>query len=383
MGRSSVLPLIMRHYRSAAAAVCIAFLAACFVALIAAGCGSASSDTAEGENGEAQVEGKDGEAEADTTEVPPVPVNVIEASLGTISDIVLTTATVEADRDAQIYPRTTAMIEEMRVEEGDYVRQGDILAVLENDEEEVSLSRAEAIRDARKQEFDRSEAMLEGQLISEVDHEAKERELIMARADWESAKVAFDKTTIRAPFSGTITERHQNVGNMARPGDALFTLVDLNTLLIYTHLPEMEWAHVAPGQPVILETETLPDGTFDGTIHRVSSIINPQNGTFKVTIRIDDPGWRLKPGMFVKVKILADQHEGVLLIPKIALLEDDEVFTVKDSIATRVPLTLGLQDADFTEIQEGLNPGDLVVIAGHRSMKDSTRVKIVAPEAPE
>ena len=209
-----VLPLIMRLSRTAAAAVCIAFLAA----FVAAGCGAASSDTAEEETGEEKVVGKDGEAEADTTEVPPVPVNVIEASLGTISDIVLTTATVEADRDAQIYPRTTAMIEEMRVEEGDYVKRGDVLAVLENDEEEVSLARAKAIRDARKQEFDRSEAMLEGQLISEVDHEAKERELIMARADWESAKVAFDKTTIRAPFNGTITERHQNVGNMARPG---------------------------------------------------------------------------------------------------------------------------------------------------------------------
>lgn len=359
------------------------FIAVAFAAFIAAGCGAASSDTAEGEADDGKVVGKDGEAEADTTEVPPVPVNVIEASLGTISDLILTTATVEADRDAQIYPRTTAMIEEMRVEEGDYVKRGDVLAVLENDEEEVALVRAEAIREARKQEFERSEAMLNGQLISEVDHEVKEREYIMARADWESAKVTFDKTTIRAPFGGTITERHQNVGNMARPGDALFTLVDLNSLLIYTHLPELEWSHVAVGQQVILETETLPNGTFNGTVHRVSSIINPQNGTFKVTIKIDDPGWRLKPGMFVRVKILADQHVDVLLIPKIALLEDDEVFTVQDSVATRVALTLGLQDADFTEIRDGLTPGDLVVIAGHRSMKDSTRVKIVAPDAPE
>ncbi len=359
------------------------FVTVAFAALIAAGCGDASSDTADGETDGKKVVGKDGEAEVDTTEVPPVPVNVIEASLGTISDVILTTATVEADRDAQIFPRTTAMIEEMRVEEGAYVNRGDVLAVLENDEEEVALGRAEAIREARKQEFERSEAMLKGQLISEVDHEVKEREYIMARADWESARVAYDKTTIRAPFSGTITERHQNVGNMARPGDALFTLVDLNTLLIYTHLPELEWSHVAVDQQVILETETLPDGTFNGTVHRVSSIINPQNGTFKVTIKIDDPGWRLKPGMFVRVKILADQHEDVLLIPKIALLEDDEVFTVQDSVATRVALTLGLQDADFTEIRDGLTPGDLVVIAGHRSMKDSTRVKIVAPDAPE
>ncbi len=347
---------------------------AIFAAFILAGCGDASSDTADkGKNGE------DGKAEADSTAPPPVPVNVIPASLGTISDLILTTATVEADRDAQIFPRTTGMIEEMRVEEGAFVNEGDVLAVLENDEEEVSLARAEAIREARKQEYDRSMALLNGQLISEVDHEAKEREYIMAKADWESAKVAFDKTTIRAPFSGTITERHQNVGNMARSGDALFTLVDLNTLLIYTHLPEMEWSHVAVGQEVILETETLQDGKFDGAILRVSPIINPQNGTFKVTVKIDDPGWRLKPGMFVRVKILADQHKDVLLIPKLALLEDNEVFTVKDSVATRVALTLGLQDADFTEIREGLTPGDLIVIAGHRSMKDSTRVKIVSP----
>ena len=363
--------------------VCWSICAAIFAAIILTGCGDASSDTAEGETDEKKAVGKDGEVAADTTEVPPVPVNVIVASLGTISDLILTTATVEADRDARIFPRTTAMIEEMRVEEGAYVEQGDVLAELENDEEEVALARAEAIRAARKQEYDRSVAMLNGQLISEVDHEAREREYIMAKADWESARVAFDKTTIRAPFSGTITERHQNVGNMARPGDALFTLVDLNTLLIYTHLPEMEWSHVAAGQQVILETETLPDGTFNGRIQRVSSIINPQNGTFKVTVKIDDPGWRLKPGMFVRVKILADQHKDVLLIPKIALLDDDEVFTVQDSIATRVALTLGLQDANFTEIQEGLDAGDLVVIAGHRSMKDSTRVKIVAPDAPE
>ncbi len=366
MGRLKDLHLGKQVYFSVFTAILAAF--------ILTGCGDASSDTAD----KTKI-GEDGKAEADSTAPPPVPVNVIPASLGTISDLILTTATVEADRDAQIFPRTTGMIEEMRVEEGAYVNQGDVLAVLENDEEEVSLARAEAIREARKQEYDRSMALLNAQLISEVDHEGKEREFIMAKADWESAKVAFDKTTIRAPFGGTITDRHQNVGNMARPGDALFTMVDLNTLLIYSHLPEMEWSHVAVGQQVILETETLPDGKFDGTILRVSPIINPQNGTFKVTVKIDDPGWRLKPGMFVRVKILADQHKDVLLIPKIALLEDNEVFTVKDSVATRVALTLGLQDADFTEIREGLNPGDLIVIAGHRSMKDSTRVKIVSP----
>lgn len=371
MHRFYVLHRITRLYRAGATTVCIAFLAAIF----AAGCGDASSEAAE-----KAKDGEEGTAEADSTAPPPVPVNVISASIGTISDIVLTTATVEADRDAQIFPRTTAMIEEVRVEEGAYVKRNDVLAVLEHDEQEVALARAAAIREARKQEFDRSQALLKAQLISEVDHEAKERELIMARADWDAAKVAYDKTTIRAPFNGTITERHQNVGNMARTGDALFTLVDLNTLLIYTHLPEMEWSHVAVDQAVILETDTLPDGEFKGAVLRVSPIINPQNGTFKVTIKIDDPDWRLKPGMFVRVKILADQHTDVILIPKIALLEDDEVFVVReDTVATRVPLTVGLQDADVTEIREGLNPGDLVVIAGHRSMKDSTRVKIVTP----
>ncbi|MCY3770734.1 MAG: efflux RND transporter periplasmic adaptor subunit [Gemmatimonadetes bacterium] len=342
---------------------------------IAAGCGDASSGTGDNAN-----EDKDGEAEADSTAPPPVPVSVISASLGTISDVILTTATVEADRDARIFPRTTAMIEDILVQEGDRVQRGQTLAVLEHAEEEVALARAEAIRQARKQEFDRSVAMLNGQLISEVDHEAKEREYIIAKAEWESAKVSYDKTTITAPFRGTITERHLNVGNMARPGDPLFTLVDLNTLLIYTYLPEMEWSHVAAGQDVVLETDTLPDGAFGGKVHRVSSIINPQNGTFKVTIRINDPGWRLKPGMFVRVKILADQHEDVLLIPKIALLDGNYVFTVlDDSLAVRAELTLGLQDADFVEIEEGLNPGDRIVIAGHRSMKDSTRVKIVTP----
>ena len=344
-------------------------------AFVASGCGEADSGTGENAN-----EGENSEAAADSSAPPPVPVSVTPASLGTISDVILTTATVEADRDARIYPRTTAMIENIEIEEGDLVAQGQTLAVLENTEEEVALARAEAIRQARKQEYDRSLALLNAQLISEVDHEAKEREYIMARADWESAKVAFDKTTITAPFGGTITERHLNIGNMARPGDPLFTLVDVYALLIYTYLPERDWSRVAVGQEVVLETDTLSDGGFGGRISRVSPVIDPENGTFKVTIEIVGPDRRLKPGMFVRVKILANQRRDVLLIPKIALLERNVVFTVQDdSLAVRSELALGLQDADFAEIREGLSPGDLIVVAGHRSMKDSTRVKIVTP----
>ncbi len=353
------------------------FLLAGFAVFIASGCGGTGSGDGDG----SKAGGKDGEAEADSTAPLPVPVSVISASRGDISDVILTTATVEADRDARIFPKTTAMIEEILVQEGDRVERGQALAVLEHAEEEVALARAEAIRQARKQELDRSVALLNGQLISEVDHEGKEREYIMAEADLEAARVSYEKTTIRAPFSGTITERHLNVGNMARPGEPLFTLVDLNTLLIYTYLPEMAWSQVAVGQEVMLETDTLPDGAFDGKVHKVSPTINAQNGTFKLTIRINDPGWRLKPGMFVRVKVLADQHKDVLLIPKIALLNGNHVFTVQDdSLAVlQTELTLGLQDADQVEIEDGLSPGDQVIVAGHRSMKDSTRVKIVAP----
>ena len=119
---------------------------------------------------------------------------------------------------------------------------------------------------------------------------------------------------------------------------------------------------------------------LDGKVIRINPVIDPQNGTFKVTVAITDAGKLLKPGMFVRVKIMTDIHKETLLIPKIALLADDEVFTVQDSMATKVRLELGLTDADYAEVRSGLKEGDQVVIAGHRSMKDSTRVLIVEDE---
>ena len=338
-------------------------------ALLNTACNDASSDIAD--------KPEDGKAGADFIAAPVVPVRVVPVERGPISNAILTTATIQADRNARIFSRTTAVIQEILVQEGAYVKKGQALAVLEHDELEAVLAKAEAVLNARKQELNRAESMLKNELLSQEEYETKQQQYLMAKADWQSAKVTYDQTTITAPFSGTITERHLNIGNMARSSEALFTLVDLTSLLIHTFLPEVEWARIKRGLQVEVETDALPDGTFSGNILRINPAIDPQNGTFKVTIGIKDPGRRFKPGMFVRVKIPTDLHQEALLIPKIALLEDDEVFTVTDSLATKIKLTVGLKDAKFAEIREGAEPGDLIVIAGHRSMKDSTKVKII------
>lgn len=339
------------------------------VALLNTACNDAGSDAAD--------KPEAGKAGVDSIAAPVVPVRVVPVERGPISNAILTTTTIQADRNARIFSRTTAVIQEILVQEGAYVKKGQALAVLEHDELEAALAKVEAVLNAREQELKRAKSMLKSELFSQEEYDTKQQQYLMARADWQSAKVAYDQTTITAPFRGTITERHLNVGNMARPGEALFTLVDLNALLIHTFLPEVEWGRIKHGLQVKLETDALPDGAFSGNILRVNPVIDPQNGTFKVTIGIKDSSRRLKPGMFVRVKILTDLHQEALLIPKIALLEDDEVFTVIDSLATKIKLSVGLKDAEFAEILEGAKPGDLIVIAGHRSMKDSTKVKII------
>lgn len=334
-------------------------------------CNDANSDTADKPG--------NGKAKKDSVATPAVPVRVVPVERGIISDAILTTATIQADRNAQIFSRANGMIQEILVQEGAYVKKGQAMAVLEHDEAEASLARAEAALNARRQEFERAEKMLKDELVSQEEYDTKQQQFLMAKADWQSAKVTYDQTIITAPFSGTVTERHLNIGNMARPSEPLFTLVDLNSLLIHTYLPEIEWARVKQGLQVELETDAMPDGKFEGRVLRVNPAIDPQNGTFKVTITLKDASRRLKPGMFVRVKILTDLKTDALLIPKLALLDKDEVFIVKDSLAVKASPTIGLKDARVAEVSSGLNAGDLIVIAGHRSMKDSTKVKIVDP----
>jgi RND family efflux transporter MFP subunit len=145
-------------------------------------------------------------------------------------------------------------------------------------------------------------------------------------------------------------------------------------------LTEKDALRTKAGQRAEILSEALPEHKFAGEVDRVSPVVDPSSGMVRVTIRVADRQRLLKPGMFVNVHLITDTKRNAVLIPKKAVIYDDNqqfVYVVRqDTLALKVPLKPGYTDRDRVEALHGLDIGDTIIVVGHSGMKDSTKVKI-------
>jgi len=150
------------------------------------------------------------------------------------------------------------------------------------------------------------------------------------------------------------------------------------------HVPAQNLGRIESGQQAVVVAE-LPDSmSFAGWVKRVSPVVDPGSGTFKVTVGVAADSWLLRPGLFVGVEIILDRREQAILVPKRAVVYDGGrryLFTVRDSVATRMRLDAGYEDHHAIEVRSGLAAGDQVVVLGHNGLKDGTRVRTAMLEA--
>jgi RND family efflux transporter MFP subunit len=163
-------------------------------------------------------------------------------------------------------------------------------------------------------------------------------------------------------------------------GDLAFHITDFDPLLAVMHAPERELGKLRPGQQALLTVDALERASFVGTIDRISPIVDAATGTFKVTIEVKDTSKQLKPGMFGRIQVVYDTRPDVLLVPKEAVIEEDEtasVYVVQGGQAFRKSVERGYADSRHYEILSGLAVGDTVITAGQTSLRDSTKVGVI------
>ncbi len=155
----------------------------------------------------------------------------------------------------------------------------------------------------------------------------------------------------------------------------IFRIVDTSRLEATLNVPERELATLKAGLPVQLAVDALPGKTFTGRVDRVAPVVDSGSGTFRVICAFDGGGL-LQPGMFGRISIDYDQRANALVVPRIALLDDEgdpAVFAVRDGKAARVPVKLGYVDGEWVEVREGLKAGDQVVVAGKAALREGSR----------
>jgi membrane fusion protein (multidrug efflux system) len=318
---------------------------------------------------------------SDEDSTSAIPVEIAKATNGDISAYYSSTATLEAENKSTVVSKVRGMVTEIRVEEGDFVNANEVLAQLEDEQLELETQRAKATMDRLLNELDRKEELFKKNLISAQEFENAKYEYQAQKSEYELAQLKIKNSKIRAPISGVVSDRLIKVGNMINTDQEVFEVTDFDPILAVLKVPEHEMSKIQKGQQALLQVDAIRNETFEGKVLRVSPTVDPQTGTFEVTVSIRDESKQLRPGMFGRVRIVYDTHQNALMIPKNAVIEEDgmsSVYVIKNSMAYRQNINTGYSNGDNIEVLEGLAPSDTVVTIGQSSLQDSALVEIVS-----
>ncbi len=325
---------------------------------------------------------KPANAPPNTKKIVEIPVEVASAIRGDISTHYATTAILEPKEEAYVVPRAQGIIQEIYVEEGDYVEKGQKLAQIEPRRYHLNVERAKANLSGLQKELDKVNKVYNKQLVSDDAYDKLTAQYQSAKASLSLAELDLKEATILAPISGFIAERNAKVGNLTESfqRSKMFHIVQQKELYGIVHLPEKELSNVHPNQAAVLTLSAFEDYQTHAFVKRISPVINAETGTFKVTLRVPNHQNKLKAGMFAQVKLNYNTHKDSLLIPRRALLaqgDGNQIFLVKDGLATRAELELGYQENEYVEILGGLSGDEKIVITGQQNLKNNSPVTII------
>jgi RND family efflux transporter MFP subunit len=326
------------------------------------------------------------EIEPAAEEPDPTPVSVAEARVGPVALHLTTTSAVEAERTAQVLSETSGVLTEVRVREGDSVTEGQVLARVDARERRLALQQAELRLSRADAELSRQQRAFDQDLVSEWDYEKARFDRDLAASELETARLELDRTEIRAPFAGKVTEVLLVEGGRLEPAQHLLTLADFNTLVARLYVPERDVIGLTPGLPAIVRPESDATGAgITGRIREVSPVVDRSTGTVKVTVALPSPsGAVVRPGSFARVTIETGRRENAVLAPKRAIIQNEtgsHVFVVEEGKAVRRDVTVGVEmespGGALIELSDGLEAGTRIVVAGHGALNPGSPVEIL------
>jgi membrane fusion protein (multidrug efflux system) len=322
------------------------------------------------------------------------PVSVGQVKRKNLNSYLVLNGVVEPERKVEVYSRLAAYVKQILKEEGDYVKESDVLALLDDTEIRISYEQAKIeLEQARlsleeaEQNYVRNKELIAKELISEQEYQTQEAQYKQRQLDYQNRTENFKNlelqlnyTKIRALSEGYITERLIEVGSRVTANQQVYTIEDFKPLLIRVYVPTTDAIKLKENMTAEVTTDVLKGNIFDGNVKLINPRIDVQTGTVKVTVEVYDETLRLKPGMFVEVRIVIGQKENALVIPRKAVLYKQNrtyAFIINGNLVTQREITLGLTEEDDAEVSGGLAEGDVIVTVGVDGLKDGQRVDVV------
>ena len=336
---------------------------------------------------------------AKSTQRAAAPVVIaLTAKQGAPVDAFTLPGNVTAYTDSPIYARTSGYLTKWYYDIGSHVKKGALLAEIATPEldqqlaqAEAELGTAEANAKNAKAQAQRYQGLVQTNAVSQQDTETFTNQATATASSVKSAQANVDRLKqlqsfekIYAPFDGVVTARTIDTGQLIDTGVAreLFHMQALNTLRVYTNLPQIYSANLKRGSKIDMAFPEYPGRTFQGTLVRTSQAIDPSSRTLLVEIDVDNRKGELLPGSLAQVHFNAPAMQ-TFIVPVSAIIfrrEGTQVGTLgADNTAHLVPVTIGEDDGKTVQIVSGLKAGDLVIQDPPDSLIDGEKVN---PQQP-
>jgi membrane fusion protein (multidrug efflux system) len=326
-------------------------------------------------------------ASAVRQEKPPVNAITFTLSPTTITDRINLPGSVEPWTRLKLMAKLNGTITEMMVTEGDRVKKGDILARIEDDDYRIAVERAQAAYKLAQADYERDKSIYDKGVIPTATLEANRTKMQTARADFDNAKLQLSRTTITSPMNGIIRSLDAKVGLQLSVGDPIAEILEIDRMKTVIGIPESDVTAVRKLDRVDITVQALDNRVISGRKH----FLSPSPGTtarlYNLELEIDNSDGEVLAGMFVRADVVKQRLENSLSVPFYSVIsrnDEQYVFVEEEGVARKRPVKLGIMEKWMVQVTEGLEPGDRILIEGHRDVEDQQEIQVIkAITSPE
>jgi membrane fusion protein (multidrug efflux system) len=326
--------------------------------------------------------GPDGVDAGHAAEGAPITVELVKVEAQLLRDTATFSGQLDAEYSVELKSETDGVIEEVLFAEGQAVKKDAVLFRLRDDEQAARLSEAVANRDLAQEVWDRTQQLVSRDAASAAQKDRAVAELAVAKARVELARVGLARTRIAAPFDGVVGARRVAPGDRITDEMALVRIDAIDRLQLSFAITEQGVALARTGAKVEVRVRPYPDEIFPGEVFFVSPTLDAATRRLILKAWVSNADHRLVPGLFANVDLEIAQRENALLVPESAVVFDragSYVWRVRDEVAQRVPIEVGLRKHGRVEVTLGLQAGDTIVTAGTHKVIEGRKLRAAAP----
>jgi RND family efflux transporter MFP subunit len=339
-------------------------------------------------------------------------VEMASASRAEVVDYIAVVGNLIGEATVDVVPRVAGRIDAVLVKLGDRVTKGQPVAKLEDrtireqvNQVKANLQVNQATLVARQNDAKVAENNLERArtsfargLLSQAALEdadsrynsavsqvtVAEAQLVSTQARLDELNITLTDTTVLSPVTGYVGKRNLDPGAFAGANTAILSVVDLSTVRMVANLVEKDFKRVERGAAAEVEVDAFPGEKFTGSVSRVAPVFDPATRTATMEIEVPNPGARLKPGMYARVRLVTGRNVNALTVPRAAVVDVEGkrgVYLVEQDVAKFHEVQTGLVDTQRVEILSGLEEGARVVTTGSVAIRDGERIQVAGARA--